>query len=375
MTKVKKLNVAIIFGGRSGEHEVSLVSATSVIKNLDKQKYNIIQIGITKGGEWLVGNDVLKFLKTGQGRNFKQEALSPDAIKNKLVGKKIDVVFPVLHGTYGEDGVIQGLLELTNVPYVGSGILGSAMAMDKITQKTLCGVQNILMPDWIWLTKKEWQWTKKSKLVFKKWLAGTEERLGYPMFVKPSNMGSSVGISKVNDRQELIQGVELAIKYDRRILIEQAIEAAMEIEIAVLGNDKPEVSMAGQVVTSNEFYDYNAKYVDGKSDVKIPAELPAEVIQDLKNIALQAFSLMDCSGLARVDFLVNQRGKDWNIYLSELNTMPGFTSISMYPKLWEASGLSYQKLLNILIKLALEKYREKNKLATSFKVKTDWYKN
>lgn len=371
----KKLNVVVIFGGRSGEHEVSLVSASSVIKNLDKQKYNIIQIGITKGGEWIVGRDALKFLKTGQGKNFKQEVLSPDTIKNKLTGKKIDVVFPVLHGTYGEDGAIQGLLELANVAYVGSGVLGSAMSMDKITQKTLCGVQNILMPDWIWLTKKEWQWTKKSKPVFKKWLKGIEERLTYPMFVKPSNMGSSVGISKVHNRNELIQAVNLAVRYDRRILIEKTIAEAMEIEVAVLGNDKTKSSKVGQVIASNEFYDYNAKYIDGKSNVIIPAKLPVEVVQDIKNIAEEVFGLMDASGLARVDFLVNQQGKDWNIYLNELNTMPGFTSISMYPKLWAASGVSYQKLLDILIKLAIERHRDKNKLATNFKVKEDWYKN
>ncbi len=371
----KKLNVAVIFGGRSGEHEVSLVSATAIIKNLDKNKYNIIQIGITKNGEWLTGNDVLKYLKTGQGKKIKQKSLNPDVLQNKLTAGKIDVVFPVLHGTYGEDGAIQGLLELANLPYVGSGILGSATAMDKIIQKTLCGVQNILMPDWIWLTKKEWHWTKKNKIVFKKWLSGTEKRLAYPMFVKPANMGSSVGISKVHNRNELIKGLNLAVKYDRRILVEQAINEAREIEVAVLGNNKLESSVVGEVVAANEFYDYKAKYMDGKTITIIPAKLPAEVIKDIKNIALQVFGLLDCSGLARVDFLITQNNKDWNIYLNELNTMPGFTNISMYPKLWQASGVNFKKLLDILIKLALEKYREKNQLKTSIKIKKQWYKD
>jgi len=371
----KKLDVAVIFGGRSGEHEVSLVSATTIIENLDKNKYNITQIGITKNGEWLMGGDVLKFLKTGQGKKIKQKFLSPDVLQNKLKTGKIDVVFSVLHGTYGEDGAIQGLLELANLPYVGSGILGSATAMDKIVQKTLCGVQNILMPDWIWLTKKEWQWTKKSKIIFKKWLKGTEDRLKYPMFVKPANMGSSVGISKVRNRDELIKGLNLAVKYDRRVLVEQAVNKAREIEVAVLGNNKIESSMVGEVIASNEFYDYGAKYIDGKTVTIIPAKLPVEVIKDVKTLAVQVFSLLDCSGLARVDFLVTQDGKDWNIYLNELNTMPGFTSISMYPKLWEASGINYKKLLDLLIKLALERYSEKKQLKTSIKIKKEWYKD
>ena len=296
-------------------------------------------------------------------------------MQNKLASKKIDVVFPVLHGTYGEDGAIQGLLELASLPYVGSGILGSAMAMDKIVQKTLCGVQNILMSDWIWLTKKEWQWTKKSKIIFKKWLKGTEDRLKYPMFVKPANMGSSVGISKAHNRDELIKALNLAVKYDRRVLIEQTVNEAREIEVAILGNNKLESSVVGEVIASNEFYDYGAKYVDGKTVTIIPAKLPAEVVKDIKNVALQVFSLLDCSGLARVDFLITQDDKDWNIYLNELNTMPGFTGVSMYPKLWAVSGVNYKKLLDILIKLALEKYREKSQLQTSVKIKKEWYKH
>jgi D-alanine-D-alanine ligase len=215
----KKLNVAVIFGGRSGEHEVSLVSASSVIKNLDKNKYNIIQVGITKTGEWIAGQDALSFLKSNHGSRFKNQAISPDTFRNKIAGRRIDVIFPVLHGTYGEDGTIQGLFEMANIAYVGAGVLGSALAMDKITQKILCASESILVPDWVWFTKKEWQWTKKSRLVFTKWLKGVEERLSYPMFIKPSNLGSSVGISKAHNRDELIRAINLAARYDRRVLV------------------------------------------------------------------------------------------------------------------------------------------------------------
>ncbi len=370
----KKLNVAVIFGGRSGEHEVTLASATSVIKNLNKQKYNVIQVGITKGGEWVVGPDALKFLKTGKGERFKQLALSPDTLKNKLDGKKIDVVWPVLHGTYGEDGAIQGLLELSDIAYVGSGVLGSAVAMDKVTQKILCGAENILVTDWVWLTKKEWQWTKKNKAVFKKWLAGVEERLGYSMFVKPSNLGSSVGISRVNNRDELIEAVNLASRYDGRIVIEKEVKGAMEVEVSVLGNHKVETSTPGQIIASNEFYDYDAKYVDGKSESVVPAPLPDKVNRRIREITVEAYKLLAGSGMGRADFLVQKKGRGYLIYFSELNTIPGFTSISMYPKLWQASGVAYKKLLDILIKLGLERHKEKRQLTTSFKVKEDWYR-
>lgn len=369
----KKLNVAVIFGGRSGEHEVSLVSAESLMKNLDRKKYSIVQVGITKGGEWIVGADSLKFLKTGNGEQFKQEALSPDTFKNSLAGKKIDVAIPILHGTYGEDGTLQGLLELADLPYVGCGVLASAVAMDKITQKTLCAAENILIADWIWLAKKEWQWTKKNKAVFKRWLSGVDKRLGYPVFVKPSNLGSSVGISKARDRDELIKAINLAAGYDRRILVEKSIQGALEIEVSVLGNGAPEASLPGQIVASNEFYDYDAKYVDGKSESIIPAPLPRKVLRQIQDIAVQAFKLLDGAGMARADFLVKKSGKNYKIYFSELNTIPGFTSISMYPKLWEKSGVPYGRLLDILIKLAVERHGEKKQLSRSFKT-GDWYR-
>ncbi|NMC51805.1 D-alanine--D-alanine ligase [Candidatus Kuenenbacteria bacterium] len=371
---MKKINVAVIFGGRSGEHEVSLVSATSVIKNLNKKKYNIIQVGITKDGQWLVGPDTLKYLKTGQGKNFVREAIGPDTLKNKLGKNKIDVVFPVVHGTFGEDGTLQGLMELADVPYVGAGVLSSAVCMDKIMQKILCGAEKILVPDWIWFSKSEWSLIKGNKIYFKKWAEGIEKRLGYPMFVKPSNSGSSVGISKAHDRGELVKAIHEAVKYDRRILVEKGIEGAMEIEVAVLGNEKPEASTPGQVIPSNEFYDYDAKYVDGKSKSLIPAPLPKEVIKKIQDIAIESFRLLDGAGMARVDFLVKKETMGWKIYLNELNTIPGFTSISMYPKMWEASGAVFGKLLEALIILARRRYDEKKKLQTSYKTKKAWYK-
>jgi len=382
----KKINVAVIFGGRSGEHEVSLVSASAIIKNLDRTKYNLIPIGISKQGQWIAGDNSLELLKSGDIPKALKATLTPDAnvkslvvldkkflapSRQSLATKNIDVVFPVLHGTYGEDGTIQGLFELADLPYVGAGVLGSAVAMDKITQKKICQSAGMLVADWVWIGKKEWSWLKKNKTVFKKWLLETGKRLGYPMFVKPSNLGSSVGISKAHNRDELIQAINLAARYDRRILIEQAVKDAIEIEVSVLGNEKPEASRPGQIIASNEFYDYDAKYVDGKSREIIPAPLPKKIERQVREMAVESFKLIDLAGMARIDFLIQKKG--WKVYLSELNTIPGFTSISMYPKLWQASGISYKKLLDILIKLAIERHNEKKQLATTHKTK-DWYK-
>jgi len=395
----KKMNVAVIFGGRSGEHEVSLVSADFIIKTLDKKKYNVIRIGITKDGQWIAGENSLDLLKSGDILKALKATLTPDTNIKSLVQicnknykelrimssntnsqvncglqitDKIDVVFPVLHGTYGEDGTIQGLFELADLPYVGSGVLGSAVAMDKITQKNICMAANLPMADWVWLTKKEWHWLKKNKDVFKKWLDSTEKKLGFPIFVKPSNLGSSVGISKVKNRGEFIKAINLAGRFDRRIVVEKGVEDMMEIEVAVLGNGKPEASIPGQIIPSGEFYDYSAKYVDDRSEKIIPAPLPEKIIRQIQNIAVEAFKLLDCAGMARVDFFVEK--KSYKIYLSEINTIPGFTSISMYPKLWQASGVSPQKLLDILIRLALERHGEKKQLITSIQMKDEWYK-
>ncbi|PIP75361.1 D-alanine--D-alanine ligase A [Candidatus Kuenenbacteria bacterium CG22_combo_CG10-13_8_21_14_all_39_9] len=376
----KKLNIAVIFGGRSGEHEVSLVSAESVMKHLDQEKYNVIPVGITKDGAWIAGKNSLKLLKNNEIPKALKTILTPDATNKALMpidqgglASKIDVVFPVLHGTYGEDGAIQGLLELANIPYVGCGILSSAVGMDKLAQKIMCSAEKILVPDWLWLSRKEWHWFKQSKSVFKKWLTEVEKRLNYPMFVKPANSGSSVGISKAHNRQELIKAINLAARYDRRIIIEKGIEKAMEVEVSVLGNDKPEVSLPGQILPSNEFYDYDAKYVAGKSKTIIPAPLPDEVTRKVQEIAMEVFKLLDCAGMARADFLLAKNGRHWQIYFSELNTIPGFTSISMYPKLWQASGVPYKKLLDILIRLALERHHEKSVLSTTYRT-SGWYK-
>jgi len=376
----KKIKIGVIFGGRSGEHEVSLVSATSVMKALDKKKYQIIPIGIAKNGQWLVTGDPLAALKN---KKLKLTRLATPIIDPKKriflrvypepsrrMGEreiKIDLAFPVLHGTYGEDGTIQGLFEMANIPYVGAGVLGSALGMDKIIQKQLYEQAKLPIVKYIWFLKHEWQ-INSTNIV-----RHIEKKLKYPLFIKPANLGSSVGISKAHNQKELIKAINLAAYFDRKILIEEGVKNAREIECSILGNDKPKASrVLGEIIPSGEFYDYNAKYVDGKSKAIIPAKLPPEIIKKIKKISLKAYQIIDCAGLARVDFLVEKKTN--KIYLNEINTIPGFTSISMYPKLWNASGLSYSKLLDELIKLALKRYREKNKLQLSFKSKSKWYK-
>lgn len=361
MIKLKKIKVGIIFGGRSGEHEVSLVSATSVINALNKNKYEITQIGITKTGQWVSGENCLELLKNKQDSKIPKFIFTPD-----IKTKKLDVIFPVLHGPFGEDGTIQGLLELANIPYVGCGVLGSAVGMDKIIQKQLYAQNELPIGKWTWLSKKE---LKKSE---NEWLDKIIQKIKFSMFVKPANMGSSIGINKSHNKKEFIEHIIEAGKYDRKILIEESIEDAREIEISILGNDDPQASVPGEIIPSGEFYDYNAKYVDAQSKVIIPAKLPQKTIKELQKIAIKAFKVLDCQGMARVDFLVKRKTN--KIYINEINTIPGFTSISMYPKLWEASGLSYSKLMDNLIKLAFERHQEENKLATSYQPKKDWHK-
>ena len=367
---VKKLIVGIIFGGRSGEHEVSLVSATSIIKALDKDKYDIVLIGISKNGTWFSNDSVLDDLKHGRKpvQNSEVVFIPEPARKGLLFIKNskfipLDVVFPVLHGPYGEDGTIQGLFEMAGIAYVGAGVLGSSVGMDKIIQKDVVRQAGINVTPSIWFLSKEFK--KNSD----KFLKIIEKDISYPCFVKPSNSGSSVGIHKAHNRQELIQSIEDAIKYDRRILIEKGINGAREIEVSVLGNDEPVASVPGEIISSNEFYDYDAKYVDGKSETVIPALLPAKTIERIKELAIMAYRATDCSGMARADFLVTKN----EIFFNELNTIPGFTSISMYPKLFEASGVLYQKLLDKLIELALERHNEKSKLLTTYSPKEDWF--
>lgn len=372
-----KLRIGVIFGGRSAEHEVSLVSATSVINALDKNKYEVVPIGISPEGRWLSSTEALRLLKDKTSiANLPEHVFVPDPHHKALMAinaevsssasKPVDVIFPLIHGTYGEDGTIQGLFELADIPYVGAGVLGSAVGMDKVIQKQLLKHAKIpVTPDIAFLFQ---QYTSKPKTH----IASIERKLRYPMFVKPPNLGSSVGISKAHNRKELTEAIELAGQYDRKILVEQGVKNAREIECSVLGNDIPVASIPGEVIPSNEFYDYDAKYVDGKSRAEIPAKLPKPIAKKIQNYAIDAFRVLDCAGMARADFLVTRKTN--RIFLNEINTLPGFTSISMYPKLWQASGLTYTHLLDKLIELALERHTTKNKLKTTYQPKNDWYK-
>jgi D-alanine-D-alanine ligase len=370
-----KLKVGILFGGRSAEHEVSLVSATSVINALDKSKYDVVPIGITKEGRWLSTVNAVQLLKEHAPiEQLPEHVLLPDPRKQSLVNistafpqdaHRLDVIFPVIHGTFGEDGTIQGLFELADIPYVGAGVLGSSVGMDKVIAKRLLQQAKIPVTTDVAFLFKEYQ--KKPKPC----IAAIEKKLRYPCFVKPPNQGSSVGISKAHNRKELIAAIETAGEYDRKILVEKAAVTPREIEFSVLGNDDPIVSLPGEIIPSNEFYDYDAKYVDGKSKAIIPAAISKPVLKRMQQCAVTAFKALECAGMARVDFFLQKNGK---FYLNEINTIPGFTSISMYPKLWEASGVQYPDLLDRLIQLAIERHNEKKSLRTFFTPKTDWYK-
>jgi D-alanine-D-alanine ligase len=387
---MNKLRVGILFGGRSGEHEVSLLSAASVLKAIDKEKYSVVPIGITREGRWLTERHAERLLRGERGAEASGRHLragdpetTPGAAllaKGEAVivppmpqahhlmpfesaasatqkGIDVDVIFPVLHGTFGEDGTIQGLLELADIPYVGAGVLGSAAGMDKDIMKQLFAGAGLAIVKHVTVLRSQWE--KDAKKVAKL----VERKLKYPVFVKPANLGSSVGISKVRDRKELGPAIEMAAGYDRKIVIEQGVggkkQKARELEISVLGNDEPQASTVGEIVPSAEFYDYNAKYLDEGSKLVIPAKLSKKQIKEVQGMAIRAFQSVDCSGLARVDFLMEP--KNGKLYLNEINTMPGFTSISMYPKLWAASGLGYSELIDRLIQLALERHAEKKK--------------
>ena len=380
MSKTKKLNVGVIFGGRSGEHEVSIVSAESIIKALNPENYEVIPIGITKNGQWFAGSKAIEYLKEGVKKLPFKSLLLPDPEERGLISlnpdsgslaeneavKKLDIVFPVIHGTFGEDGCLQGLLELANLPYVGCGVLGSALGLDKIIQKDLFVSATLPAVEYIWFLTHDWDKNQKEiiKLI--------EAKLAYPMFSKPANAGSSLGINKCRNLSELITGINEAKAYDRKVIIEQGLEDIREIEVAVLGNDSPRASVCGEIVASNEFYDYDAKYIDGQSEAFIPADLPESVAKQIREYAILAFKTLDLSGMARVDFLVKKENNQ--IYLNEVNTIPGFTSVSMYPKLWQATGLAYPDLLDELINLALARHEQKNRLLTSYRPKEDWYK-
>ena len=344
----QKIKVAVIFGGQSTEHEVSRVSASSVIRNLDTTKYDITKIGITKKGLWNIFNGPVENIENGK---WEQEIICSGFGEVEKISKEIDVFFPVLHGMFGEDGSVQALFELLNKPYVGPGILASAVGMDKVYTKQVFEHEGIPQARYLVLKRSA---IKES---IEKSADNIEKELGYPCFVKPSNSGSSVGISKAHDRVELIEAIRLAASHDRKIVIEEFIEAR-EIECSVLGNDNPIASVVGEVIPSREFYDYDSKYNDGTSQIIIPAEIKSEISDKIRDYAIKAFIALDCCGMSRVDFFVDKKTE--KIYVNEINTIPGFTSISMYPKLIEATGISYPRLLDSLIELALERYKEKN---------------
>ncbi len=358
MTSKKKLRVGILFGGRSSEHEVSLSSAASILKALDPDKYEVLPIGITREGRWLVGSSADRLLP-GVLRNGKPVTASVDPTGPKLIplnsmpaktGPEIDVVFPVLHGTFGEDGTVQGLLELAGIPYVGAGVLGSAVGMDKDVMKRLFRDAGLPVVPWLLFLRAEWQ---QGPVRVRR---AIRNKLRFPLFVKPANLGSSVGISKVHNAGEIDPAMDLAGQYDRKILVEKGVDGR-EIECSVLGNDRPEASVPGEIIPVNDFYDYEAKYVKEGSELIIPARLTPRQTRQVQELAIRAFQAVDCAGMARVDFLLDR--KTGNFLVNEINTIPGFTSISMYPKLWEASGVSYGQLVDRLIELALERHREK----------------
>jgi len=367
----KKIRVGIIFGGRSGEHEVSFCSASSIIKAIDKDKYTVVPIGITKEGRWISPQDSELALQSGKIEGKNTVILLNDSSGKALVHidnnqrldkssalEKLDVIFPVLHGPYGEDGTVQGLLELATIPYVGAGVAASAISMDKDLMKIIFQQKNLPILKWMTVKRKEWQKDKE------KILSLIQNGFGYPLFVKPTNLGSSVGITKVHKKEELEKAIDLASSYDRKILIEKGLEEVREIECGVLGNDEPRASVVGEVKPAGEFYDYDSKYIDKETQLIIPADLPDEVSQEVQRIALRAFKAVDAAGMARVDFFVSK--KENKIYLSEINTIPGFTSVSMYPRLWEASGISYPELIDRLIQLALERHQDKKQNKISY---------
>ncbi|MFD0676748.1 MULTISPECIES: D-alanine--D-alanine ligase [unclassified Paenibacillus] len=370
-----KIRVGLVYGGKSGEHEVSLQTALAVIKAFDMSKYEVVPFYITKQGEWRSGKQLQGPVGSVAALKFENEpqtaekfALQPffntqQTEDTKLVdstpGSQIDVVFPLLHGTFGEDGTIQGLLEMANIAYVGAGVLASSVGMDKVMMKKVFAQEGLPQCVFRHFTRTQWE---KDQAFF---LMEVEVSIGYPCFVKPANLGSSVGISKALNREELIRAIQEAFQFDRKVIIEENINAR-EVEVAVLGNDDPEASVVGEVVSSNEFYDYKAKYIDGKSSMIIPAEIPQELSDEIREMAIQAFLAVDGSGLSRVDFFL--RKEDNKIFINEINTMPGFTPFSMYPLLWKETGKPYRELLDNLISLAVKRHAEKQRLQYSFDV-------
>lgn len=409
----RAMRVGVLFGGRSGEHEVSLASARNVMDALERAGHTVVPLGITPQGQWLTHNDpmhqlsngryralagspsdiatsdtttsdgmnsanndhtllpgIAPALASGQQRNgayayeqsvrtasaYNTWSLLPQATHQEPL-PEIDIIFPVLHGTYGEDGTVQGLLEMANLPYVGCGVLSSAVAMDKVMAKQIFAHAGLRQIEYMVVMRRRWQ-QQPDEIVRQ-----IEAELPYPLFVKPANLGSSVGVSKARNQEELNGALDLASEYDRKVLIEAAVANARELEVSVLGNDDPLVSVAGEVISSHEFYDYSAKYLDESSRLLIPADIDQDLLAEIQSMAKTAFQVADCSGLARVDFLLDNQTQ--TLYLNEINTMPGFTESSMYPKLWEASGLSYPALVDRLLTLGIERYEDQAQNSTT----------
>lgn len=362
---MKKIKVALLFGGKSAEHEVSLRSAENVAKAINKDKYDVVLIGIDKTGKWLLGDSSLNLLDKSNPKLYKLNSNNSDSVALVPQGDRaisnlsnpdskmsIDVVFPILHGPFGEDGTVQGLLKLANIPFVGAGVLGSAVGMDKDVMKRLLRDAGIPIGKFITIKLGE-------KVTFEK----VKKELGLPVFVKPANMGSSVGVSKVKNKSDFAKAIKLAFEFDTKIVIEEFIDGR-EVECSVLGNENPKASVVGEIILSDEFYSYETKYIDEHGAIiQIPAKLPNKVVKEIQEISIKAFKVLNCEGFARADFFVNKKGK---VYINEINTIPGFTSISMYPKLWEASGISYAELIDKLIQLALERFEKEKNLRTSY---------
>jgi D-alanine-D-alanine ligase len=372
-----KIRVGLVYGGRSGEHEVSLQTALAVLKAFDYERYELIPFYITKTGQWRSGPLLtappaavaeLQFGATGKAegtagaedasalqpilRGMSERALSERSGASANEGRPVDVMFPLLHGTFGEDGTIQGLFEMAGLPYVGAGVLASSVGMDKVAMKTMFAQAGLPQAAYRYFTRFGWKENRQARIA-------EIEELGYPCFVKPANLGSSVGVSKARNREELEAAVETALRYDRKVIVEEFVDAR-EIEVGVLGNEEPRASVPGEIRSSNEFYDYRAKYIDGKSVMEIPANLPPETAEAVRAMAIRAFKAIDGSGLCRADFFL--RRSDGALLINEVNTMPGFTPFSMYPLMWKETGLSYRELLDTLIRLAFERYEEKQSI-------------
>lgn len=377
---MSKLKVAVVFGGRSGEHEISVMSARAIIEKLDRSKYDVTPLYVSRDGQWLPPGTAQKQLATANVKELKTQgfgegdalALIPGASDKpgRWEGKseaidQMDILFPVIHGTYGEDGTLQGMLEMADIPYVGAGVLASALGMDKSLMKAACLAAGLPVLPAHTLLRSHWESLQSDSAKRDELLNRIEDVAGYPAFVKPCNLGSSVGISKVRDRAELVKGIDEACKFDRKILIEKGLNAPREIELAVLGNDHPECSVPGEIVHGGDFYDYNTKYFETEGQkIMIPAALQPGMAERFQELALQTYHALDLNGLSRVDFLLDASG-DNAIYLNEVNTMPGFTPISMYSMLWKASGKEYPQLLDELIALGMERYKDRGRNQTA----------